>query len=147
MISVLLVDDHISILKSLQYLLELVDDIRVIATATNGADGITRAVSQSPNVVVMDISMPLMNGIEAARQIRLLCPLTQIIMLSMFNTPEYIHHALDVGAAGYILKECISLDLLAGIRALSQGSQFFTHSISGIAEKYLEELGNKDSAI
>lgn len=105
MISVLLVDDHAHVRKSLKYLLEGTDDIQVVATASNGVAAVNQASSQCPHVVVMDISMPFMSGIEAARQILALCPLTCVMMISMFDTPEYIHRALDVGALGYVLKD------------------------------------------
>ncbi len=142
MISVLLVDDQAYVLKILRYLLETTDDIQVVATASNGVEAITRASSNCPDVVVMDVSMPLMNGIEAARQILLLCPRTRVLMLSIFETQEYIHRALDVGALGYILKDNASIDLLTGIRALFKGNLFFSKQIAGIAKKYLHGKGN-----
>ena len=147
MISLLVVDDHAYILKSLKYLLESADDIDVMATASNGVEAVTRASSQRPNVVVMDVSMPLMNGIEATRQILLLCPLTHVMILSMYDTTEYIHRALDVGALGYVLKDKVSKDLIAGIRSLSRGTHYFSQRITGIAEKYLHEKGSDGSVI
>ena len=141
MISVLLVDDHAFVLKSLTYLIHTTDDIQVGATASNGVDAISQASSQCPNVVVMDIAMPLMNGLEAARQILILCPLTRVMMISMFDTPEYIHQALDVGALGYVLKDEAMEDLVGGIRALSSGTRFFSQRITGIAENYLNQKG------
>ena len=142
MISVLLVDDHAFVLKSLKYLIHTTDDIQVGATATNGVEAVSQASSQCPNVVVMDITMPLMNGIEAARQILVLCPHTRVVMLSMSDTAEYIHRALDVGALGYVLKDQASEDLLSCIRALSAGTHFFSQRIRGLAEKYLHQKGN-----
>ena len=145
MISVLLVDDHAHVRKSLKYLLEGTDDIQVVATASNGVEAVNQASSQCPNVVVMDISMPFMSGIEAARQILALCPLTYVMMISIFDTPQNIHRALDVGAIGYVLKDQASNDLLAGIRALSRGIHFFSQRITGMAEKYLHQKGNDGS--
>lgn len=139
MISVLLVDDHAHVRDILLYLLEENDDIQVVATASNGVEAVTQARSNCPDVVVMDVSLPLMNGIEATRQILLLCPLTRIMMISMFDTQEYIHRALDVGALGYVLKDKASKDLLTCIRTLSNGDRFFSQRIAGIAEKYLDE--------
>jgi len=141
MISVLLVDDHAFVLRSLKYLIATTDDIQVGATASNGVEAVSQASLQCPNVVVIDIAMPLMNGIEAARKILFLCPLTRVMMISMFDTPEYIHQALDVGALGYVLKDEAINDLLSGIRALSRGTHFFSQKISGIAEKYLHLKG------
>jgi DNA-binding NarL/FixJ family response regulator len=147
MISVLLVDDHAYVLKALLYLLEATEDIQVVATASSGLEAVTHAGSDCPHVLVIDVSMPLMNGIEATRQILLLCPLTRVMMLSIFDTPEYIHRALDVGALGYVLKDEASKDLLTGIRALSTGSHFFSQQIAGIAEMYLHQKGNDGSAV
>ena len=144
MISVLLVDDQVNVLNILLYLLEEANDIQVLATASSGGEAITRVSSQCPDVVVMDVSMPVVNGIEAARQILLLCPLARVLMLSILDTQEYIHRALDVGALGYILKEKASKELLTGIRTLFRGRHFFSQNITGIAEKYLHEKG-KDS--
>src|SRR6185503_11307266 len=103
----------------------------------------TQATSNCPDIVVMDFSMPGMNGIEAARQILLLCPLARVLMLSILDTQEYIHRALDVGALGYILKEKASKELLTGIRTLFGGKHFFSQNITGIAEKYLHEKGKE----
>lgn len=147
MISVLLVDDHAFVLKSLTYLIHTTDDIQVGATASSGVEAVSQASSQCPNVAVIDISMPLMNGIEAARQILLLFPLTRVMMISMFDTSEYIHRALDIGALGYTLKDQASQDLLSCICALSTGNNFFSQRIRGIAETYLHQRGNDSSAV
>lgn len=137
MITVLLVDDHISFSKSLRYMLEATEDIQVVATALNGMDAVVQARTHCPNVVVMDISMPVMDGIEATRQIREICRHTRVMMLSILDNPEYIQRALDVGATGFVLKDAIGRDLLAAIRALATGRRYFSHKISGIAEKYM----------
>ena len=139
MISVLLVDDHAYVRKALTYLLEATDDIQIMATASNGLEAVTQAYSQCPHVVVIDVSMPVLNGIEATRQILLRCHRTRVMMLSMFDTQGHIHRALDVGALGYVLKDEVSNDLLAGIRSLSRGTRFFSQRIVGIAEKYLHQ--------
>jgi DNA-binding NarL/FixJ family response regulator len=142
MISVLLVDDQANVLNILLYLLEEADDIQVLATASSGREAMTQATSNCPDIVVMDVSMPGVNGIEAARQILLVCPLARVLMLSIFDSQEYIHRALDVGARGYILKEKASRELLTGIRTLFSGEHFFSQKIAGIAEKHLREKGN-----
>jgi DNA-binding NarL/FixJ family response regulator len=141
MITVLLVDDHAFIRKSLRFLLETTDDIQVMATASNGVEAVSRASSHCPDVAVIDISMPLMDGIEAARQIRVRCPLTRVMMLSMFDSPEYVQRALQVGALGYVLKDTVSEDLLAAIRALFKGQRYFSQKIAEVAEKYMGEKG------
>ena len=145
MISVLLVDDHAHVRNLLLYLLEDAADIQVVATASNGVEAVTQARSNCPDVVVMDVSMPIMNGIEATRQILFLCPYTCVMMLSMIDTQAHIHRSLEVGALGYVLKDEASNDLLVGIRALSRGNHFFSQKIAGIAEKYLHQKGNDGS--
>ena len=142
MINVLLVDDHASIRKSLRYLLETTDDIKVMATASNGIEAVAQVSSHCPDVAVIDISMPLMDGMEATRQIRERCPLTRAMMLSMFDSPEYVHRALEVGALGFVLKDTVGEDLLAAIRALFKGSRYFSQKIAGIAEKFMNQKGN-----
>lgn len=137
MITVLLVDDHISILKSLRFMLDAAEDIQVVAIASNGVEAVARAREHCVDVVVMDISMPLIDGIEATRQIREVCPNTRVTMLSIFDNPEYVQRALDVGAAGFVLKDSIGMDLLAAIRALSRGKRYFSKKIARIAENYV----------
>jgi DNA-binding NarL/FixJ family response regulator len=139
MISVLLVDDHADVRKSLKYLLETAGDMQVVGTASNGVEAVTLASSNCPDVIVMDISMPVMDGIEATRQILLHCQLTRVMMLSIFDSSEYIQRALDAGAFGYVLKDKLSKDLLPGIRAVATGKHFFSEQIAGNAEKYLDQ--------
>jgi two-component system nitrate/nitrite response regulator NarL len=144
MIAVLLVDDHISFSKSLRYMLEATEDIQVVATAPNGVEAVVQARTHCPDVVVMDISMPVMDGIEATRQIREICRHTRVMMLSILDNPEYIQRALEVGATGFVLKDAIGKDLLAAIRALATGRRYFSQKIAEIAEKYMTRH-DKDS--
>jgi DNA-binding NarL/FixJ family response regulator len=137
LITVLLVDDHDVIRQSLQYLIEISDDIQVVAAASSGMEAVAQAGSGCPDIIVMDISMPQMDGIEATRQILVHCPATRVLMLSMYDTPDYIRRTLEVGARGYILKDNVSNDLLDGIRTLSIGKHYFSQKITEIAEKYL----------
>jgi DNA-binding NarL/FixJ family response regulator len=137
MISVLIVDDNGPVRKSLRDLLEIADDIKLIATAINGLEAVEKARSYRPDIAVVDISMPLMNGIEATEHIRECCRLTRVIILSGFNDPEYVRRALEVGAKGYILKDAAPNDLLEGIRSVHEGKHYFSHQIAEFAEKYL----------
>jgi DNA-binding NarL/FixJ family response regulator len=137
MITVLLVDDNGPIRKSLGYLLEKEDDMQVVATATNGVGAIEKARSYRPDVAVIDVSMPIMDGIEATEQIRECCRLTRVIILSTYDSEEYIQRALEVGAKGYVLKDSAGEELLEAIRAIHQGNYYFSEKITGIAEKYI----------
>src|ERR1044072_3890265 len=118
MISVLVVDDNGSVRRSLRDLLETADDIQLLATATNSIEAVEKPRSYRPNVAVVDISMPLMDGIEATEHIRECCRLTRVIILSGFKDPESIKRALEVGAKGYVLQDAAGTDLLEGIRTI-----------------------------
>jgi DNA-binding NarL/FixJ family response regulator len=139
MITVLLVDDHAVIRQTLQYLIEKSDDIQVVATASNGIEAVAQVCSRCPDIFIMDISMPQMDGIEATRQILVLCRLARVLMISTYDTPDHIRRALEVGANGYVLKDTLGNDLLDGIRTLSIDKHYFSESISAIGEKFLLE--------
>src|SRR5687768_9385663 len=145
MITVLLVDDNGSIRKSLRSLLEASEDIQIVATATNGVDAVEKASSYRPNVAVMDISMPLMDGIEATEHIRECCRLTRVILVTGFDDPEHVQRALEVGAKGYVLKDAVGEDLLKAIHTIQGGGHYFTEQIAEIATEYLARKG-KDSS-
>jgi DNA-binding NarL/FixJ family response regulator len=144
MITVLLVDDHASVRNSLRYLLEATDDIKVVATASNGAEAVAQAALPCPDVAVIDISMPEMDGIETARQIHINCRSTRVMMLSIYGNSEYVQRALDVGAFGFVLKNVIGEDLLAAIHALYKGKRYFSETVAEFAQKYISQKG-KDS--
>jgi len=147
MITVLLVDDNGPIRKSVRSLLEAEDDVQVVATASNGVAAIEKARSFRPDVAVMDISMPLMDGLEATEHIRECCRLTRVIILSGFDAPEYVQRALEVGAKGYVLKDAAGEDLLEAIHVIHRGSHYFSEKIAEIGEKYLARKGNHSSAV
>lgn len=143
MISVLLVDDHAIFLETLRFLLTKASDVQVVATALNGEEAIIQAQLYCPDVVVMDISMPGIGGIEATKQICVGCPSTRVTMLSTYDSPEYVQRSLQVGALGYVLKEMVGSDLLAAIRALYAGNQYFSEKIAGIVQQYGHQRGNE----
>ena len=142
MITVLLADDHALVWKSLSFLLEAAGDIQIVATASNGAEAILQASFYCPDVAVIDISMPLIDGIQAARQICTGCPHTRVMMLSVDNNPEFVRRALQGGASGYVLKETAGSDLVAAVRTLYKGSRYFSEKIVGLAEPYTQQKGN-----
>jgi DNA-binding NarL/FixJ family response regulator len=139
MISVLLADDHAHLLKELRTLLEITDDMQVVGTATSGSEAIVKASYLCPDVVVLDISMLLIDGIESARQIRERCPSTGIMMLTILHDPNYVLRSLDVGALGYVLKESLDQDLLPAIRSVSQGKRYFSEQVTQIAEHFFHQ--------
>ena len=141
MITVLLVDDHPFFINSLRYMLEAETDIEVVGTAANSVEAIAQVSLQCPDVTVMDISMPVMDAIEATREIQQRCQFTRVMMLSLFDTPQHIQRALEVGASGNILKDTVGLELLAAVRALYGGKRYFSLKISEIVEKYINESG------
>ena len=129
MIKVLLADDHGIVRDALRYLLEAQGDIQIIATAADGQEAVELAQHYCPDIVVMDISMPRMDGIEATRQICGLCPNTRVVMLTIYNTTEHIQHALQAGASGYVLKEAAGQELVAAIHALYNGGHYYSSRI------------------
>lgn len=138
MITVLLVDDHAYIRKGIRYLLEATHDIAVVGTAANGVEAVAKARSHQPDVVILDISMPFMNGIEATRQISACCPGTHILTLSIFPDKEYVRNALEAGAQGYVLKDKIGDELVEAIRSVHSGKQFFSPKIASLIYPYVE---------
>ncbi|HET6596460.1 MAG TPA: response regulator transcription factor [Anaerolineales bacterium] len=139
MITVLLVDDHAYIRNGIQSLLEATPDIVVAATAANGVEGVAKASSYQPDVVIIDISMPFMNGIEATKQIHASCPRTHILGLSIFPDKEFVQSALEAGAQGYLLKDQIGDELIEAIYALQSGRRFFSRKIAEMIHPSIEE--------
>jgi DNA-binding NarL/FixJ family response regulator len=137
MITVLLVDDNGPIRKSLRSLLESSEDIQILATATNGIEAIEKARSYRPDVAVMDISMPLMDGIEATEHIRECCQVTRVILVTGLDDPQHVQRALEVGAKGYVLKDAMAEDLLKAVHAIQQASHYFSEKIAEFAKEYL----------
>jgi len=123
---VLLADDHAVLLDGLQLLLATQPDLEVVGTAANGRQALHLVEQLDPDVVVMDIAMPELNGIEATRQIRALCPRTQVIMLSIHHTPEHIARALRAGARGYVLKESAGDEVVEAIQRVHGGRRYLS---------------------
>jgi DNA-binding NarL/FixJ family response regulator len=126
MITVLVADDHTVLRDGLRYLLEAQGDIQIIGMAANGQEAVELASLYCPDVVVMDISMPVMNGIEATKLICQSCRDTKVVILSMHHTAEYRQRALEAGAAGYLLKDSAGRELVNTIRALNYGKSYFS---------------------
>lgn len=132
MITVLLADDHTLVRDALCYLLEAQGDIKIIATAANGEEAVELAMRLCPDVAVLDISMPRMDGIEAAKRICGHCSGTRIVMLTIYHTVEHVQHALQAGASGFVLKDAAGQELVTAVRALYSGDSYFSPRIDGI---------------
>jgi DNA-binding NarL/FixJ family response regulator len=130
MITVLLADDHTMVRDGLRYILEAAGDIQIIGLASNGKEAVAQALDRCPNIAVIDISMPVMDGIEATKQIRAICPHTRIITLSMYHTGEYVQRALRAGAVGYVLKDAAGNELVEAVRSLHAGGRYFSPQVS-----------------
>ena len=135
MIKVLLADDHTIIRDALRYLLEAQGDIQIIAMAADGQEAVEKAKVQCPDVAVMDISMPRMDGIEATRQLCEHCPHTRVVMLTIYHTTEHVQRALQAGATGYVLKDAAGQGLVEGIRTIYKGGRYFSSKVSDICKR------------
>ncbi len=121
-ILVFIADDHAIVRDGLAALLRTHPDIEIVGTAANSSDALEQVKRLRPRVVILDISIPNMDGIEAARQIRLALPDTAILILSMHSGTQYVVQALEAGARGYLLKESASMEIVAAVRAVDGGS-------------------------
>jgi DNA-binding NarL/FixJ family response regulator len=131
MITVILADDHTVLRDGLRYLLEAAGDIQILSMAANGQEAVEQATLHCPDVIVMDISMPIMSGIEATKHICKICENTKVAILSMHHTTEYIQRALEAGAVGYLLKDSAGAELVAAIRALYDGKRYLSKKVAG----------------
>jgi DNA-binding NarL/FixJ family response regulator len=142
---IVLVEDHTILREGLRSLLREHDDFEVIGEAADGRSGIRLILSQNPDLVLMDLSMPKMNGFEAIREIKKTEPDIKIIALTVHNTEEYILMTLQAGADGYVLKDATHDELIMAIRQVLSGKRFLSPSVSGkVIAGYLE--GKKNSA-
>lgn len=130
MITVLLADDHPVLRDGLRILLEAEGDILIVGTAGNGQEAVEQASQNCPDVVVIDISMPLMNGLEATQRIRESCPQTQVAIISIHRTAEYVQRALKAGASAYLYKDSAGAEVVAAIRSLHAGKPYFSQNIT-----------------
>ena len=143
-IRILLADDHTVMRNGLRLLLERQRNLTVVGEASDGRETVRLAEQLSPDVVVMDIAMPKLNGIEAARQIMAANPDLAIVILSMHSDESYVIRALKAGARAYLLKDSAEGDLIAAIHAITDGKSFFSPAISRIlVEDYMRQLEQK----
>jgi DNA-binding NarL/FixJ family response regulator len=129
-INVLLADDHTIVRDGLRALLEANPDIKVIGDAANGKEAVDQVEKLDPDIVVMDISMPDMNGILATRRIMESKPGTRVIVLSMLGTADNVFHALQAGAKGYLLKESAGREVVEAVQTVYAGEMYFSRPIT-----------------
>ncbi|MBS1872650.1 MAG: response regulator transcription factor [Acidobacteria bacterium] len=146
-IRILLADDHTLVRDGLRALLERESDLQVIAEAGDGREAIRLAAEHRPDIVVMDLAMPVLNGMEATRRILAENPRVGVVILSMHQDESYVLGALDAGAKGYLLKDSIRSEVLQAIRAVREGRSFLTKRIARILqEDYVGQLRQRGLA-
>jgi DNA-binding NarL/FixJ family response regulator len=139
----MLADDHAVVRDGLRALLEGGNDLQVVAMAGNGREAVAEALRLKPDIVIMDIAMPELDGVEATRRIVERCPETRVLILSMYLSAEHIYRALQAGAQGYVLKESAGEEVVDAIRALRAGKRYLSHRITEtVIDDYLREGTN-----
>jgi DNA-binding NarL/FixJ family response regulator len=125
-IRVLIADDHGIVRSGLRMLLERQGDMEVVAEAADGVSALERSQAERPDVAVLDVSMPRMTGLQAAREIRAHAPETRVLLLSMHDDERYFLEGLEAGAAGYVLKRAADTDLIGAVRTVAGGRTFLS---------------------
>jgi two-component system, NarL family, response regulator NreC len=140
-IRVLIADDHTLLRESLRSLMSTANDIEVVGEAEDGLDAINKTAQLQPDIILMDIAMPNVNGLQATRIIRKQNPSTKVLVLTMYETEQYILEMLRVGASGYTLKKAPASELISAIRSTFQGNAFLSPSITRkVIDKCLTQI-------
>jgi two-component system nitrate/nitrite response regulator NarL len=146
MIRVLLVDDHPLVLDGINACLSSEPNIEVVGQANNGLEALELAEALSPDVVLMDVSMPVMNGLEATKELKLRFPDFRVLILSMHENREYILQLIQSGAAGYVLKDVSSKELVKAIEVVHQGGTYFSSRASDTLVRQFDS-GRRNSGV
>ncbi len=144
MTTVFVADDHAIVRDGLVSLLSAHAGLEVVGTAANGRDAVNEVLRLAPRVVVMDISMPDLSGIDAAREIRASLPDVGIVILTMHSSAEYVFEALEAGVRGYLLKESASVEIIDAVRALEQGRRYLSRKVAEIVADGISERAGAD---
>ncbi len=135
---VLIADDHALVREGICAFLKLCDDIEVVGEASDGLEAIEKTGKMRPNVVIMDINMPKLGGLEAAIEIKKMWPDTKILVLTQYENKEYITRFLKAGVSGYLLKKAVGIDLINGLKAIGRGELYLYSSITAeVVDRYL----------
>lgn len=147
-IRVFLVDDHALVRDGLRFLLEAEGDIKVLGDAGNGREAVHRVLSLKPEVIIMDIAMPELNGIDAIHRIRERLPSVKVVVLSMYASSEHVFRAFEAGARAYLLKESAGRELKDAVRAVSDGRRYVSNRIADImANSYVHRQSGRTSPL
>lgn len=139
-IRVLIVDDHAILREGIRALLNLYPEIEVVGEASDGLEAISKARQLQPDIILMDIAMPGLGGLEATIEIRKQCPNSRVVILTQHEDTEYIFPILKAGAAGYVLKKAVGTELVAAIRAVYSGGSFLYPSVAAaVIEGYIHK--------
>ena len=130
MIQILIAEDHLMVRAGIRALLEKAGDIKILGEASNGQEAVDMTRELKPDVLIMDIMMPRMNGIQAAEKIRELRLPTYVLLLSMYADAGFVHQALHCGVKGYVLKSSVSDELISAARAVAHGNTFLSNPVS-----------------
>ncbi len=140
-IKILIAEDHAIVREGIRMILDAEPEFDVVGEAKDGKQAVELARALSPDVVVMDISMPQMTGIEATQQIRRLCPQSHVLILTMHEEESYVFQLLQMGASGYVLKRAAATDLVEAVRAASRGEAFLYPSVArSVVADYLDRV-------
>ncbi len=143
-IRVLVVDDHTIVRDGICALLALIGDIEVVGEAANGSEAMRMVKELAPDVVLMDMAMPIMGGLEATRRICKEFPGTRVLVLTQYDDKEYVFPVIEAGASGFISKAAASSELASGIRAVSQGDSYLSPSVARLlVEDYQHGIGER----
>jgi DNA-binding NarL/FixJ family response regulator len=146
-IKVILADDHTIVRNGIRSLLEGLSDVEIVGEAQDGAEAMTKVKELAPDVLMIDIAMPVMNGLEATAQISKLHKSTKCLMLSMHNNEDYILKSVEAGAYGYLLKDTTRDEMLRALRTVAGGEKYYSPSVSNIIiTSYLQKVKAPESA-
>lgn len=138
---VLLADDHSIVRRGMRSLLETEDSVEIVAEAADGLEALRLCEEHRPDLLILDVAMPKLNGIDVAARVQKMQPPPRAIMLSMHLDESYVMRSLNAGARGYLLKDATDEDLIPAIRAVAAGKSYFSPAVSGVlAAEYVEQL-------
>ena len=147
MLHLLVADDHGIVRSGLKMLIERQTGMHVVAEAADGVEAVKAAIQARPDVAILDVAMPRMTGLQAAREIKRQCPQTSVLLLSMYDDERYVHDALKAGASGYVLKRQADAELIEAIHAVAAGGSFLSQSIEGGADAPQDPLTPRELGV